>query len=251
MPLYKRTDPDDIEDIDSEEEIVVTPELAPEEKSWAKRYGDLRRHSQMVIADYKRQLEAAKSATVDIPDEYDAAAIEEWVNANPRISKIVTEIARRQAEQATGTIAERMRVLDEREKQLAIEKAEQKLAEVHPDFFDEIAPSEEFETWLLSKSQRIQDVMAGEDYDWEAAADVVTLYKAEKGVGKPKPVKRESNADNPRGHRPNPPAGRGNYKFTESQIKAMSGAEYAANEEAIDDAFRTGKVLRDISGGAS
>jgi hypothetical protein len=39
-------------------------------------------------------------------------------------------------------------------------------------------------------------------------------------------------------------------KFSESLVQAMSDREYAANEEAIEEAIRTGKFAYDISGAA-
>ena len=85
----------------SEEEVEAEPEH-PEEKTFKKRYGDLRRHSQekerefqKQLDDLKVQLEKATKKEIKLPKS--EAEIEEWAKEYPDVAGIVETIAIKKA----------------------------------------------------------------------------------------------------------------------------------------------------------
>jgi hypothetical protein len=265
MPKYQgafmdEVNNDDDEDEEIQHELVMNQEaLSPEEATFKKRYGDLRTHQQkreaelkQEIAELKRNNIALASQQVTLPTN--EADLEAWMRKYPDVANVVKTIAMKEVQSAREEV-EGLRTQLEEDKLLeAKRKAQTKLAEAHPDFFDDIRHRQDFQDWLATKSQRVYDALYENETDWQAAADVVTLYKFETGAATKKAAKpnnRDAARDVrvPRGA-PAPTVGDGRYQFTESQINNMTAAVYEANEEAIDAAMRTGKVFMDLSGGA-
>jgi len=251
------------EEIDAERDMgdIQLPDTAStEEKSFAKRYGDLRRHAQQketTLANRIKELEEKLNSTVteqmQLPTS--EADIEKWVTKYPEVAKIVIGIARQQAKTVTADIDARVKQLDEKELQLAKEKAQAKLAEKHPDFFDEIRSSEQFLEWLEEQPESTRSALYDNDTDWRSASQVISDYKYEFGIGpagksSPKKDTRREAATAIKTNGGSIPSDRKNMLFTESGIAKMKQHEYEANEEAIEKAMREGKVLMDISGGA-
>src|SRR6202012_4150852 len=95
----------------------------------------------------------------------------------PDVANIVRSIAMSEAQAVDETIRGKLEQIQQREIENTRREAALKLAQVHPDFFDDIRNREEFHEWLRSKSKRIQDAIYGDDYDADAAIDVVSMYK--------------------------------------------------------------------------
>lgn len=251
------------EEIDAERdlgEVIVSPDASTEEKSFAKRYGDLRRHAQKKeteLATRIRELEdrLGQTATQQMNLPTSEEDIEAWVAKYPEVSKIVIGIARQQAKTVTADLDTRVQQLDARDLQLAKDEAQRKLAERHPDFFEEIRASEDFLEWLEEQPESTRSALYDNDTDWRSASAVISDYKYEKNITGAKPApKRDTRRDAVTAIKTNGngpvPTDRKQMQFTESQIKAMGHAEYAKYEDAIDKAMREGKVLMDLSGGA-
>lgn len=256
MPLYKRPDELDDDDIDlTNENTQPTEDLSPEEKTWSKRYGDLRR----LLAQKEKQwqekfdeqaIRLQNSTAMTVPDASDDEAIEQWIAEHPQIARIVTGIADRRANAATADVNIRMQEIAKERAQLDQQTAYRKVDEAHPDFFDTIRHEEKFHSWLATKSQRLQDAIYGDENDWKTAIDVISLYKVENGkTGKKAPSAREAAEYIPSKQPAGPKTG-GKITWKESDIARMTGAEYEKYEEQINEAIRNGEVLMDISGGA-
>lgn len=251
------------EEIDAERDmgdVQIPDNASTEEKSFAKRYGDLRRHAQQketTLANRIKELEEKLNSTVteqmQLPTS--EADIEKWVQKYPEVAKIVIGIARQQAKTVTADIDARVKKLDEQELELAKEKAQAKLAEKHPDFFDEIRSSEQFLEWLEEQPESTRSALYDNDTDWRAASQVISDYKYEFGIGpagkqtKKADTRREA-AASIKTSGGAAPSGNKQMQFSESQIARMNQREYEQHEEAIEKAMREGKVLMDISGGA-
>jgi len=257
MPLYKRP-----EELDEDIELIENPEVnvsddtSPEEKTWAKRYGDLRRLMAQKERQFQDQLNAVQvklqnSTAMTVPDVSDDDAIEQWVSEHPQIARIVMGIADRRANAATADVNARMQEIAKERAALDQQTAYRKVDEAHPDFFDAIRHEEAFHEWLGKKSQHLQNAIYGDDNDWKTAIDVITLYKAENGRSKPKkaPAAREAAEYIPSKPSATPNADR-RIRWKESDIAKMTGAEYDRYEEQIAEAWKNGEVLMDISGGA-
>lgn len=249
--LQEANKPSDEESTDTGAE----PESA-EEKSFKKRYGDLRRHSQQQQTQLQSQIDALKaqleqSTTKQIKFPKTEDELNEWAAQYPDVAKIVETIAMKKAKEQAKEIEDRFRQLDEREQQTAKERAEAELMRLHPDF-DSIRDDDAFHDWVEDQPKWVQQALYENDSDARAAARAIDLYKADKGI---KTKKESSSKDaaqsvGTRGARSTPASEDLNGTFYESQVSKMSSHEYEANQEAIAKAIKSGKFVYDLSGSA-
>lgn len=240
----------------TEEENLPTPSSA-EEKTYAKRYGDLRRHSQKMQADMqkqidamKEQLEAATRKEMKMPkSEEDLQA---WAEQFPDVYKIIETIAIKKNREQAAAFEERLKRVDEMEKGAQREKAEAELLRLHPDF-DSIREDDAFHEWVEAQPKWVQQALYENDNDAHSAARAIDLYKADKGS---KRSQNNSNskgvaaAINTRGSKTAPANNGAEGLIYESQIAKMNARDYERNQEEILKAIRTGKFVYDISGTA-
>lgn len=231
--------------------------LSAEEKTFKKRYGDLRRHSQQQqndlqkqIDELKSQLEQSTKKQISLPKSEEE--LTEWAKQYPDVAKIVETIAIKKAKEQSEAIEQRFKALDEREQQTAREKAEAELMRLHPDF-DNIRSSDEFHNWVEDQPKWVQSALYENDTDARAAARAIDLYKADMKINTKK--KDTSNKDAARSigmknARSTPADVDMEGVFYESQIEKMSAREYEANQEAIAKSMASGKFIYDLSGGA-
>jgi hypothetical protein len=245
----------------SEESVEQTEEnndanLSAEEKSFKKRYGDLRRHSQQQqatlqkqIDELKQQLTASTNQQIKLPANEDE--LDSWMKQYPDVAKIVKTIAIKEAREQSAALEDRFRALDEREKLTAREKAELELLKIHPDF-NQIRDTDDFHEWAEEQPQWVQKALYENDTDARAAARAIDLYKVDRNIGKPAPKKDKGAAESvsTRGARSEPSAQDTEGVMLESQVAKMSSREYEANQEAIAKAMRSGKFVYDLSGKA-
>ena len=133
---------------------VEEPEEEPassEEKTFKKRYGDLRRHMQEKEKEFQKQLEELKgqldSATrkeMKLPKSDED--LEAWARDYPDVAAIIETIAAKKAQEQTKTLEDRFKAVDEMQVNAQREKAEAELMRLHPDF-DEIRDSDDFHEW--------------------------------------------------------------------------------------------------------
>jgi hypothetical protein len=230
--------------------------LNAEEKTFKKRYGDLRSHSQKQqvqlqkeIDDLRSQLQKSTTNQIKLPtSEEDLAA---WANEYPEVARIVETIAIKKAKEQSAELADRFKVLDEREQQTARDKAEAELLRIHPDF-ESIKESDEFHTWVEEQPTWIQNALYENDSDAKSAARAIDLYKADKGIGKAKKSDNKGAAESvsTRSSRSAPSNMDSEGVIYESQVNAMNSHQYEANQEAISKAIKSGKFVYDLSGNA-
>jgi DNA repair exonuclease SbcCD ATPase subunit len=237
------------------EEESAEPETA-EEKSFKKRYGDLRRHSQQQqtqlqsqIDALKSQLEQSTSKQIKFPKTEEE--LNEWATQYPDVAKIVETIAMKKAKEQSKEIEDRFRQLDEREQQTAKERAESELMRLHPDFGD-IRDDDAFHDWVEDQPKWVQQALYENDNDAKAAARAIDLYKSDKGI---KTKKESSSKDaaqsvGARNARSTPAPEDVSGTFYESQVNKMSTNDYETNQEAIAKAIKSGKFVYDLSGNA-
>ena len=230
--------------------------LSAEEKSFKKRYGDLRRYSQKQLDDMQKkvdeltnQLNVATKQQMRLPKTQ--AEIDEWANQYPDVYKLVKTIAIQQAKEQTTGIEERLKKIDEMERNAAREKAEAELMRLHPDF-DEIRERDDFHEWVEEQPSWVQQALYENDNDARAAARAIDLYKADRGV-KSKKVSNDraaASAVSTRRERSTPNGDGTEGLIYESQVAKMSIPEYEKNAQAINEAMRSGKFVYDMSGAA-
>ena len=243
------------ENKDGEKAKEAEPESA-EERSFKKRYGDLRRHSQQQqtqlqsqIDELKQQLEQSTSNQIKLPKSEEE--LSEWARQYPDVAKIVETIAIKKAKEQTEALDQRLRSLDEREALTAKDKAEAELLRMHPDF-DEIRDDDEFHNWVDEQPKWVQQALYENDTDARAAARAIDLYKADKKIATKKSTSNKDAAQsiNTRGGRSAPSGEDKDGVIYESQVNKMSSQEYEQYQEEIGKAIKSGKVVYDLSGNA-
>ena len=243
------------ENKDGEKAKEAEPENA-EERSFKKRYGDLRRHSQQQqtqlqsqIDELKQQLEQSTSNQIKLPKSEEE--LSEWARQYPDVAKIVETIAIKKAKEQTEALDQRLRSLDEREALTAKDKAEDELLRMHPDF-DQIRDDDEFHNWVDEQPKWVQQALYENDTDARAAARAIDLYKADKKIATKKSTSNKDAAQsiNTRGGRSAPSGEDKDGMIYESQVNKMSSQEYEQYQEEIGKAIKSGKFVYDLSGNA-
>ena len=231
------------------------PENA-EEKTFKKRYSDLRRHQQKQAEEFKEEIEKLKSqlsaATkkeMQLPKSDDD--LESWARQYPDVAAIVETIAIKKAKEQADGLEERMKVIDDMQYTAKKEKAEAELMRLHPDF-DEIRDSDEFHEWAEEQPKWVQDALYENDNDAKSAARAIDLYKADKGMSTKKSASDKSAAKSvdSRRSRSKPQGDESTTYIKESQVQKMSPQEYEKRSDEIMEAIRSGKFVYDVSGSA-
>lgn len=231
-----------------EEGSQVSPkkDSSDEDTDWKKRFGDLRRHSQKVENDLKKEIDALKTASKKIDPPTDPEEVKAWVAKYPQVAAIISAIAdeRTDTKLADKAISNKLKEIEEVSQQLLRDKELARINKAHPDF-DEITSDADFHTWV-KRSKRLEDAVYEGDADDVIWA--IGLYKESltPAVREDLEIARAA----PKGSRTEPAAtGRGR-RFTESEVDAMSTDEYQKNEEAIMASMKSGKFVYDLSDGA-
>ena len=257
-----KRDEEELEQLKKEHagEEVEAEEAEPtsaEEKTFKKRYSDLRRHQQKQAEEFKAELAAMKSqlekATkkeMKLPKSDED--IEQWAADYPDVAAIVETIAMKKAAEQSTALEERMKAIDEMQTSATKEKAEAALMQMHPDF-DEIRDSDDFHNWAEEQPKWVQDALYDNDNDARSAARAIDLYKADMGIAeakKSKPSKDAAKSVTTKNTRNKPQEDESSTYLRESQVEKMSVHEYEKHSDEIMEAIRSGKFIYDLSGSA-
>jgi hypothetical protein len=227
-----------------------------EEKSFKKRYGDLRRHMQdkekewdSKFSKLQSQLEQATKQEIKLPKSDDD--IEAWATQYPDVAAIVETIAIKKAREQAESLESRVKEIDEMKAEASRKKAEVELLQAHPDFGD-IRDSDQFHEWVEEQPKWVQDALYENDSDARSASRAIDLYKADMGI---KAKKTSSNRDaarsvNSRSGNNAPETESKVGVFSESQVNKMSAQQYESLSDEIMESIRTGKFVYDMSGNA-
>ena len=227
----------------------------PEEKTFKKRYGDLRRHVQQKEQDFQKQIDTLKtqlseSTKKNIKLPKSDEDIETWAKEYPDVAAIVETIATKKAMEQAKTLEDRMKSINEMQNTAVKEKAEVELLRFHPDF-NTIRDSDDFHEWAEEQPKWVQDALYDNDSDARSAARAIDLYKSDKGITKKVEPKNEAaKSVNPKVERSEPATKDTKGVFKESQVEKMSAQQYEKNAEAIMESIRSGKFIYDVSGSA-
>jgi len=246
-----------------EEKPIEATEPEPEnaeERSFKKRYGDLRRHAQKKEDDLQKQIEGLRtqldSATkkqIKLPKSEEE--LEEWSNEYPDVAKIVETIAIKKAQEQSKALEERIKKVDAMQDDALREKAEVLLLKKHPDFA-ELRDEDSFHNWVDEQPEWVQKALYENEHDANSAARAIDLYKADMGITTNKVTKKEqeknaakstsnisrssSNIDTS--------SEIGTYK--ESDVDSMTDRQYEKEHDKIVAAIKSGKFIYDLSGSA-
>ena len=238
------------------EEVQEEPEpTSAEEKTFKKRYGDLRRHAQQKEADLqeqinqlKEQLDSATKKQIELPKSDED--IEAWTKKYPDVAGIVETIAIKKSKEQAKELEDRIQKINEMQESATKEKAEVELLKLHPDFVD-IREDDDFHNWAEEQPQWVQKALYENDNDAMSAARAIDLYKADKNISKKKPSSKDAAlATNPKSTRTKPQTNEESTYLRESQVQKMSSQEYERRADEVMEAIRTGKFVYDVSGSA-
>ena len=242
-----------------EEDKAETESLAPEEKTFKKRYGDLRRHSQQKEEQLKEQIRAletqlstATKEAIQLPKSDEE--ISEWSEKYPDVAKIVESIATKKAQELDSTIEKRLELIAEREADANRKRAEAELLQLHPDF-DDIRNDEEFHGWVQEQPTWVQQALYENENDARSAARAIDLYKVDRNIADKKESvqkadKAAAQAVSSRGQNTVADSKETqSNQWRESDVAKMRPQEFAKNEEAIMQAIQSGNFIYDVSRG--
>jgi len=234
----------------------------PEEKTFKKRYGDLRRHSQKQqkeheekIVALQEQLTTATKTQISLPKS--EKELEDWAKEYPDVAAIIETIAIKKSKEQAEDLEKQLEEINQLQATAKREKAEVELLSLHPDF-ETIRATEEFHTWADAQPKWIQDALYENETDAHAASRAIDLYKVDKGIeasDSKKPSKSKANKAaaklvTTKTAKSAPETNSDNNKWKESTVDKMSSEQYEKNAESIMEAIRSGNFIYDISGSA-
>ena len=227
--------------------------LSAEEKSFKKRYGDLRRHMQdkekewdEKFKTFERRLE--KESIVPPKSDED---IEEWSKEYPDVAGIVETIAAKKAQEMFSKAEARMQEFDKIQTEAERTKAESVIRKSHEDF-DDLRASDEFHTWVDEQPKWVQDALYENSDDPASVVRVIDLFKVDKGLTKTAKKAKAKDAASTVTKRTKTQVDveDANDVIRESEVARMSNKEFEEHSDEINKAIRSGKFVYDVSGKA-
>lgn len=258
-----KKDEEELEQLIAEQKGEVKEEVeeqepeptSAEEKTFKKRYGDLRRHAQQKEADLqeqinqlREQLDSATKKQIELPKSDED--IEAWTKKYPDVAGIVETIAIKKSKEQAQELESRIQKINEMQESATKEKAEVELLKLHPDFVD-IREDDDFHNWAEEQPQWVQKALYENDNDAMSAARAIDLYKADRNIGKKKTSSKDAAlATNTKSTRTKPQTNEESTYLKESQVQKMSSQEYERRADEVMEAIRNGKFVYDVSGSA-
>ena len=238
----------------SSEETENEPTNA-EERTFKKRYSDLRRHQQKQtdelkaeINTLKLQLEQSTKKQIKLPKSDED--IETWARDYPDVAGIVETIAIKKAAEQQASLEEKVKALNDMQQSVTKQRAETELLQLHPDF-DDIRNDDDFHTWAEEQPTWIQNALYENDDDAHSAARAIDLYKADRNItAKKSSSKDAARSVSTKGKRSKPASDDSGNSYKESDVQRMSAKEYEKHSDDIMEAIRNGKFIYDVSGSA-
>jgi len=227
--------------------------LSPEERSFKKRYGDLRRHMQQKEKEWETKLEALQKSSERmgiIPPKSDED-IEEWSREYPDVAGIVETIAAKKAQEMFERANTRIKELDEAQAEAERVKAENEIRKSHSDF-DDLRGSDEFHDWADKQPKWVRDALYENSDDPASVIRVIDLYKSDKGLtNEAKKAKTKAAAKTvTKRSRTEVDLADANGMIRESEVAKMSDKEFEERSNEINAAMRSGKFVYDVTGSA-
>lgn len=234
----------------------------PEEDSFKKRYGDLRRHLDSVqkakdaeIEKLREQVNKANQKEVRYPKTQDE--VQAWIQKYPDVAGIIETIVLSRTDEKVKEVNGELKRLKEQARQAEAETAYKRLLQDHPDF-DDLRMSETFHKWINEQPQYIQDALYKNNTDVRAASRAIDLYKYETGQVSKKTTKKDvsraaAESVNSRSSGSSAPSGRGKTRYSESMVEEKSRSSpawFEQHEDEIMEAMRAGTFEYDLSGAA-
>ena len=226
-------------------------ELTREEKTYKKRYDDLRRHQNKLVEQVKT-LEAKIADPASFAAPTTEEELEAWKEKYPDVANIVATLAKKEAQAMYNAADERLTRLDEIAADANRAKAEAEIRAIHSDF-DELKESDVFHDWVDVQPKWVKDALYVNEDDPASVARVIDLYKADNNIvnkTKKASAKKAATAIVTKKGRTSVDADDVSGKITESDVNKMSAKEYEDRSDEIMEAMRTGRFVYDMTGAA-
>ena len=228
-------------------------DLSAEEKSFKKRYGDLRRHMQEKEKEWNKRLDALEKNKLkqSIVPPKSTEDIEAWAKEYPDVAGIVEKIASEKAKEMFSKAEARLQELDEAHSEALRMKAENVIRKSHDDF-DELRQSEEFHSWADEQPKWVKDALYENMDDPASVIRVIDLYKVDNGMtpAAKRDSKKAAASTVTKGTRTSIDARGISGQIKESDVARMSDKEFEDRQDEINEAMRNGKFVYDVSGAA-
>ena len=227
--------------------------LSAEEKSFKKRYGDLRRHMQDKEKEWDEKFKTfedrLKKESI-IPPKSDED-IEQWAKEYPDVAGVVETIAAKKAQEMFNKAEVKLKELDKAQTEAQRVKAENVIRKSHEDF-DDLRSSDEFHTWADEQPKWVQDALYENSDDPASVVRVIDLYKVDKGLTKTAKKAKAKDAASTVTKRTKTQVDveDANDAIRESEVAKMSDREFEERSDEINKAIRSGKFVYDVSGKA-
>lgn len=227
--------------------------LSREEKSFKKRYGDLRRHMSEKENEWKERLSALEKRMEgeNIRPPKSSEDIEQWASKYPDVAGIVETIAAKKAQEMFSKAEGKLQELNEAHEEASRVKAENIIRKTHKDF-DDLRAADEFHDWADEQPKWVQDALYENSDDPKSVVRVIDLYKSDKGLT-PAAKKEKTKAaasSVTRRTKTQVDVADANDVIRESDVARMSDKQFEERSDEINKAIRSGKFVYDVSGKA-
>lgn len=227
--------------------------LSAEEKSFKKRYGDLRRHMQEKEKEWDEKFQAFEKRLEKesiVPPKSDED-IEQWSKEYPDVAGIVETIAAKKAKEMFSKAEARMQEFDKIQVEAERTKAETTIRKSHEDF-DDLRASDEFHNWADEQPKWVKDALYENSDDPASVVRIIDLYKVDKGLTKSakKAKAKDAASTVTRRTKTQVDVEDAHDAIRESEVAKMSDREFEERSDEINKAIRSGKFVYDVSGKA-
>jgi len=249
------TEHDESDAIEAEkQEIEASKDKPYKQPNYKKRYDDLKTHYDSRLNEFKaREQELLEEAVKNRPD-YKAPKspeeLEQFKNEYPDVMAVVETVAHLESESKTKVLEERLSALQDRENELVRKDAEKSLQEKHPDF-DNIRNSDEFQEWAEMQPEAIKDWIFNNPNDATLASRALDLFKKDIGLEVPQVRQTRSNSKQAQqsaadmiSTKTTSVESNQQRVWSETEIAAMSVAEFDKYESEISDAMQEGRIIK-------
>ena len=228
-------------------------ELNAEEKSFKKRYGDIRKHLASKEKEWQEKFDALenKSKREGIVPPKSDEDIEKWASEYPDVAGIVETIAAKKAQEMFNKAESRLQELDEAHSEAQRIKSENVIRKSHEDF-DDLRQSDQFHNWADEQPKWVKDALYENMDDPASVVRVIDLFKIDNGmtIAAKKQSKKAAASTVAKGTRTSLDAKGVQGTIKESDVARMSSKEFEEMQDKINEAMRNGKFVYDMSGSA-
>ena len=262
-------DPADMQTTQRNTEGLAQTKVSKEQThDFKKRYGDLKRHYDTKLNEWKQEKEMFQAKLAVEAKKHDIKKLpkteeelESFKEKYPDVYDVVETISSLQASERVKDIEGRLQELRQKEQEAVVQTAEKQLLSMHPDFSN-LKEDESFLNWLEDQPTNISDGIFKNNTDVKWAARVVDLFKAD--IGAPRNTKRTNQKANkrPQSSSPKNQAAQSVTKTTANrsldsfqddtkiwsiaEISRLKPKEYELLEKDIDKAVKEGRVVDSV-----